>query len=443
MQKNNIYGQSYKDLLKLAVPSMLTWMSTTLMMFVDRLFLSNYSLEALGAAVNAGTIAWGIVFGFQIFAEMSQVVIAQYRGAGKEDKLSYPVWQMLWIVAFSGIFFIPMAVFGSKAFFVAGSLQSEYFMWFILFGPAFGLIGAGSAYFIGRGENHIITITAVVGNIMNLVLDYFMIFGVEGLFAPMGVKGAAIATGIGISVQGALLLILFLRRTNYKVLPFDFEELKPCLRVGISPSISRSVEIIGWGMFFSIMAKAGDVHLIVTSVCHSLLPLFACMGIGLQKAVSTITGNWIGAGKMDQIPKLVQKASIVLSLYMAAVALLLYLFPDLLIQLFQNKKLDVELHELLRTGFMLSVAYLFFGGIRSIVTGVLSAAGDAWFIMILGILSIWLFLLAPVYYFVILNSKSVTFAQSLLLSYGAIGSLIYLTRYRYGKWAENASLIKE
>ncbi|MCH9616822.1 MAG: hypothetical protein SP4CHLAM5_00960 [Chlamydiia bacterium] len=443
MEQSKIYGESYRDLLRLAIPSMLTFISTTLMMFFDRLFLSNYSLEALGAAVNAGAIAWGVVFAFQVFTEMSQVVIAQYIGAGKEDKLSSPVWQMLWLVAFSWIIFIPVAIYGAKIFFEPGSLQSQYFIWFVSFGTAFGLVGAGSAYFIGRGETRIVTITAVIGNVVNLVLDYFMIFGVKGLFAPMGVKGAAIATGIGIVVQGILLLILFLRQTNYKVFSWDPEVLKPCIRVGFSPSLSRSAEIIGWGLFFSMMAKAGSVHLIVTSVCHSLLPIFACVGFGLQKAISTITGNWVGAGKIEQIPKLVQKATVVLGLYMAAVALMMYIFPDLLLQLFQNKELDVELSSLIRIGFLLSLGYLFFGGLRNIATGVLSAVGDSWFLMTFGILTIWMFLLIPVYYFIVFSGKSVTFAQTLLLAYGVMGSLVYLARYSSGRWAANASLIKE
>lgn len=443
MSQNKVYNGSYKELLKLSIPLMLTWMSTTSMMLVDRLFLSHYSLEALGAAVNAGTFAWGLAYGFQIFAEMSQVVIAQYRGAGKEEKIPYPVWQMLWLVLFSIPLYIPLAVYGGPFIFGAGSLQSEYFMWFLVFGSVFGLIGAGSAYFIGRGENRIVTITAVVGNLVNLVLDYFMIFGIKGVLAPMGVKGAAIATGIGMSVQGIILLVLFLRRTGFKVLPFDFKELKPCLRAGVPPSIFMSVEIVGWGIFFSMMAQAGNTHLTVTSLCHCLLPFLSCVGIGLQKTVSTISGNWIGAGKMDRIHGLLQKAVVVLSLYMLIVGFIVYLFPNLIVLIFQNKSLDTELYELLKTGFMLSVAYLFFGGIRNIITGVLSAAGDSRFLTVLGSLSIWLFFLSPVYYYVILNDKSVTFAQTLLFGYGVIVSIIYLLRFRFGNWAEKASLIKE
>ncbi|MCH9621636.1 MAG: hypothetical protein S4CHLAM20_10610 [Chlamydiia bacterium] len=441
MLENKSYKGSFSELLRLTFPLMLFWISTSLAMFVDRLFLSHYSLEALGAAVNAGTMAWGITYGLQIFAEMSQVVIAQYQGAQKNDKLSHPVWQMLWVVSFSFIFFLPIAILGSKFFFATGSFQSSYFMWFIIFGPAFGLIGACSAYFIGRGENYIVTISAVIGNLVNLILDYFMIFGIKGVLSPMGVKGAAIATGIGMSVQGLGLLWLFLKRTDFKVISFSYEELKPCLRVGIPPGLFMTAELIGWGIFFSMMAKAGYVHLTVTSLCHSIVPLLACAGLGLQKSVATISGNLIGAEKKYLISQVVQKALILLSVYIFIVASIMYLFPSKIINLFQNNQIDTELFNLLQIGFLLSILYLFFGGIRSIFTGVLSAAGDSRFLMIAGSLTVWVFLLLPTYYLVILNLGSVTFAQTILVFYGLIASIIYFTRYRIGSWSKSAALL--
>ncbi len=441
MEKNNTYTGSLRELLRLSIPLMLTWISTTIMLLVDRLFLSHYSLEALGAAVNAGTIAWGFAYGFQVFAEMSQVVIAQYRGAGKLEKQTYPVWQMLWLVLFSALLYVPLAFYGGDVFFVKGSLQSQYFTWFLLFGPAFGLIGAGSAYFIGRGENRIVTIAAVFGNTVNVVLDYLMIFGIKGVLSPMGVKGAAIATGIGMSVQGLILLTLFLRRTNFKVLRFDMAEFRPCFRVGAPSSVFMMVELVGWGLFFSMMAKAGYVHLTVTSICHSLLPLLSCVGWGLQKAVSTITGNLIGAKKVEKIPSLLMRALALLCGHIAIVGLVLFVFPDLVMRVFQNKELSPELVELLRVGFLLSVGYLLFGGMRTIISGVLSAAGDSLFLTAFGSLSIWVLLLGPVYYLVLMGERSVTFAQTILLLYGAATAMIYFIRYRFGNWQKDASLI--
>ncbi|MCI5052780.1 MAG: MATE family efflux transporter [Simkaniaceae bacterium] len=441
MSQPKHYTGSLSELIKLSFPLMLTWISTTIMMFVDRLFLSHYSLHALGAAVNAGTIAWGFTYGFQIMTEMSQVVVAQYRGAGKEQKLSHPVWQMLWIVLLSLLLFVPIAIFASKWFFAPGTEQHTYFTWIVLFGPAFGLIGAGSAYFMGRGENRIVTYWALAGNGINLVLDYIMIFGVQGIVPEMGVKGAAIATGIGMSVQGLGLLLLFLKRTNYKIIPLTYSELKPCLRTGLPPGIFMGAELVGWGLFFTLMAKAGPTHLTVTSVCHSLIPLLACVGIGLQKATSTMSGTMIGAGRLDDIAKVVRSGFVILSAYITLLTSIMYLFPNYIFLLFQNRALDPNLYQLLQYGFLLASVYLFFGGIRCLATGVLSAAGDAKFLMIAGSSSVWVFLLAPTYYAVIAHQASVTAAQAILAGYGLCVALIYFARYKRGRWTTHSKLV--
>ena len=92
-------------------------------------------------------------------------------------------------------------------------------------------------------------------------------------------------------------------------------------------------------------------------------------------------------------------------------------------------------------GFLLSVGYLLFGGMRTIISGVLSAAGDSLFLTAFGSLSIWVLLLGPVYYLVLMGERSVTFAQTILLLYGAATAMIYFIRYRFGNWQKDASLI--
>lgn len=442
MSKNSPYTGSFLELLKLSFPLMLTWISTTAMMFVDRLFLAHYSLDALGAAVNAGTIAWGFTYGFQIITEMSQVIVAQYKGAKREEKLAFPVWQMLWVVLLSSLFFIPLAFFGGRLFFAPGSEQASYFMWIVLFGPAFGLIGAASAYFMGRGENRLVTMLAVIGNLTNLLLDYVLIFGIKGLLPAFGVKGAAIATGIGMCVQGMGLFILFLKRTNYQLIPLSLKELKPCLRTGLPPGIFMGAELIAWGLFFSMMAEASAIHLTVTSVCHSLIPLLACVGVGLQKAISTISGNMIGGENTGAISKVIRSGLKILTAYILLLGALLYLFPHLIMGIFQNHMLAPEYYKLMQAGFLLSTIYLFFGGIRSLITGVLSAAGDSFFLTVAGACSVWLFLLAPTYYAIIYKGGSVTLAQGLLACYGAVVALIYFTRYQQGTWIKRSTLIE-
>lgn len=447
MEKESQYQGGKKELLKLSLPLVLTWLSTTMMMFVDRLFLANYSLAALGAAVNAGTIAWGLAYALQFFCEMSQVVVAQYRGSKQYDKQHYPIWQMLFVVLFSFLFYIPLAFFGGKLFFQDASLQNVYFKHIMIFGPAFGLVGATSAYFIGRGEGRIVTYLSIVGNVINLTLDYLMIFGIEGVLQPMGVKGAAVATGIGLSVQGLGLLALFLKRSKASPIFFRKKEFKPCFRAGFAPAIFMGAELLGWGLFFTIMEKRGPDHLAITSICHSITPLLATLGIAMQKAVATVSGELIGSNRMNVISRLMKSATTILFVYIAVISTLMAIFPSAVLKLFTGLSgsgpIDAHFFKTLELALLLACGYLLFGGMRSLFTGVLSAAGDSLFLMLAGGASVWLFLLAPSYYFVYLKQGSLILPQMILCFYGVIVAGIYFTRFWFGRWRDKALLIEK
>ena len=74
---------SMKELWHISFPLMISFLSTFLMTFTDRLYLSLFSQEALSAAVSAGTMSWAPVFFFAGLAAISEVFVAQNNGANR------------------------------------------------------------------------------------------------------------------------------------------------------------------------------------------------------------------------------------------------------------------------------------------------------------------------------------------------------------------------
>jgi len=446
MNPNKSYDGSIKELLSLSVPLVVTWLSTTLMLFADRLLLARYSLEALGAAVNAGMVAWGLAYGFQIVTEMAQVVVAQYSGAGQNHKTAIPSWQMLWLSVASLPIFAALGIWGTPWIFPAESLQATYFAWLIVFGPAFGAIGAGASYFIGKGRTRVVTVASIIGNATNIILDLILIFGIEGLVAPMGIQGAALATGIGMVVQATILVALFLRDEGTTHADFVWQEMKLCLRAGLPPGVFMTMELVGWGFFFSLMTWASAEHILITSICQTLLPLLACLGIGLQKGMASIGGHMIGAGRMQQLPRLLRSGIVIQAVYMALVMLVMLLSPSAVIALIASPSqaglLEGPMRETLAHGLLISCVYLFFSGLRQLVSGLLSAAGDSRFLTVAGALSVWALLLLPTYVIVVLGGASVTMAQIVMAGYGAAAAALYGARFWRGAWRQNALLVR-
>jgi MATE family multidrug resistance protein len=65
---------SFRELLSISLPLMLSSLSVMSMIFVDRLLLAHYSTEAMNAAVNATTFGWSLIGPWMVMASISEVL---------------------------------------------------------------------------------------------------------------------------------------------------------------------------------------------------------------------------------------------------------------------------------------------------------------------------------------------------------------------------------
>jgi MATE family multidrug resistance protein len=79
-------------------------------------------------------------------------------------------------------------------------------------------------------------------------------------------------------------------------------------------------------------------------------------------------------------------------------------------------------------------AYLFFEGVRWVLSGLLVAAGDTLFLLIAGSLSVWVLLLAPIYLIVVRHRLPVEYAWGITIVYSMLLFSIYWIRFKRGAW---------
>ncbi len=432
---------------------MISFLSMVAMMFADRIFLSYYSADALSAATSAGNLFWAGNFTWITLAAMAEVFVAQYNGSKQYGKLGEPVWQMIWLAGISFIFFFAMGNFGSDLFFKK-TLEIEYFRWSNYFAPCWTLLAALSAFYVGQGKTRIIKWLGILGNGVNILLDPLLIFGYKGVIPAMGTKGAAIATGVGILVQVVVIASLFLRRKNRKEFGTGDFRFKPqpflrCLKVGASPAIFVMCELLGWAVFYMMMEKISGMHILVASVTQSILLLFLFFGLGLEKGAAAVSGNLIGAQKFSEVQRLF-KSGVKLSLmFGVCLALALGCFPDLFINLFfknpealggstlgVSSEMLMEVKTTLRSAMIMLTIYLTIENIRWLLNGLLTSAGDTFYLMITGALSIWLFMIAPTYFFVLKPQAPIETTYYIWVFYSVVASALLLFRFLRGKWKE-------
>ena len=81
-------ANSYRDVLRVSLPLVISMTTTLVMTFTDRVFLASYSIDAIAAALPAGITAFVFLSFFADTAGYSNVIIAQYTGAGALPRVS-------------------------------------------------------------------------------------------------------------------------------------------------------------------------------------------------------------------------------------------------------------------------------------------------------------------------------------------------------------------
>lgn len=436
---------SLRELWHIAGPLMLVSFSTYAMLFADRMILSRYSVEAMNASVVAGAVYFVFMFSALSLSLIAEVFVGQHNGAGRLKKIGEPVWQMLWFAVMSTAIFWPAGYFLGDIFLTkeATSMGIPFFKLVMLFGPAVPMIGALSAFHIGRGKTIVVTIVAALGNALNILLDYLFVFGIDGIIPSMGISGAALATGIAQVSQVIVFFILFLKpknRKDYGTGDFRFKkkEFLNCIKIGGPNAISFAMGIASWAFFSDLIAATGIVYMTALTICQNYFFLFCFITEGMGKAVTTITANLIGAKNTALIPKLVISAIRLHCIFIAilAIPLLIYSTPFINIYLANNPSTQglIGLREMVENSLLWLWIIYIFNGIYWILMGQLTAAGDTKFIMYLNMAAGWAFLLFPAYLFITVLEYSPTLSWKIIAFYCLMLSFAIFLRYRTGKW---------
>jgi MATE family multidrug resistance protein len=437
---------SMRELWQISFPLMMSLMSVSLMLFLDRLFLSRYSLDALNASGNSGIMVQFLQFWCIATVSIAEVLVGRYNGANKKEKIGVPVWQMIWLSLFSVFWFIPLALWAGPFLFSHEAyltLEIEYFKYLMFFGPVAALSSALTTFYIGRGKVLFVTFIMAISNSVNIGLDILLIFGFDPWFPAYGIAGAAIATGVAQSFQALILFLAFLRPRNRLLFgtgrwQYNKRLFMKCLHIGIPNAIAHSLELLAWVMIFHLMTQLGSDYITVVTISQSIFFLFTFMTEGISKGATAIASNFIGSQQHDLLWKLLRSG---LKLYLTAfifLGIILVGFPEPIIRLFlpDGESLSPATKVTLASTCFWVWLFFLFDGINWFFIGLLTAAGDTRFIMKVGGAGPWLVALLPIYIFVFNLGAPANIAWMLIAFYGMTSCAIYFWRFKSERWKE-------
>ncbi len=206
----------YRSVLSIAVPLILSTGAWSILHFVDRMFLTWYSPEAIAAAMPAGMLNFTIMSLFLGTAGYATTFVAQYHGSGQHQRIGPVLWQGIYIAVAGGILHLLLIPLAGPIFRFVGHepLVQEYeivYFQVLCLGATPAIASSAIAgFFSGRGKAWPVMWVNVLATVLNIIMDYALIFGKWGL-PELGMKGAAIATVLSACFSFAIYLILFSR----------------------------------------------------------------------------------------------------------------------------------------------------------------------------------------------------------------------------------------
>ncbi|MFN4974901.1 MAG: MATE family efflux transporter [Bacteroidota bacterium] len=189
-----------------------------------------------------------------------------------------------------------------------------------------------NALLVGINQSKFLIIGTTTEAVINIVLDYGLIYGHFGLPA-MGFNGAAIAS---IASEVAGLLVIFLIITNnsvirslqlFKLTKFHLTNTKLILRQSSPLMLQFAISIISWEFFYILIEHDGTLALAVSNTMRNLFGFFGCFTWAFAATTNSMVSNVIGQGRMEEVMPLIKRI-IFFSLGMSIIVFcLLNLFP--------------------------------------------------------------------------------------------------------------------
>ena len=346
----------------------------------DTAFLGRVGEVALGAAAMGGLLyicVYTIAFGFSVG---SQILIARRNGEGNYRAVGPIMWQgttfsfgmavcLLILMYFSAAPLIRLLITSDSIY----GATYEFFTWRI-WGFLFAFVNVMfRGLYIGITRTKVLTMNAVVMALVNVVLDYALVFGELGL-PEMGVRGAALASVIA----EASSLLFFLLYTYYKVDlkkyglnrfgQFDLSMVLRILRISCFTMVQYFLAMAIWFVFFMALERLGQRQLAVANIVRSVYVVLLIPVQALSTTANTLVSNLIGAGGSSGVVTLLHKISRMSFLIMVVCVGLCVAFPGSILSVYTNEEaLLVEsvsaLYVVCGAMLIASLANVYFNGI--------------------------------------------------------------------------------
>ena len=314
--KTNIH---FKNINKLAIPALIAGIAEPLLSITDTAIIGNMESNATESLAAVGIVGAFISMLVWVFGQVRSAIssiISQYVGAHKLEEVNDLPVQATAIVLLGSFLVLaisyPFATQIFEFYNATGMILDSAVMYFKIriFGFPFSLfVFAIFGTFRGLQNTYYPMLIAITGALLNIVLDIVLVYGIEGIIAPMHIEGAAYASVLSQIVMAGIAASLLVKKTSISLkvqLPFN-KEIKRMLGM-ISNLFIRTIAL-NVALYFgtSYATSYGKEYIAAYTIGLNIWFLGAFMIDGYSSAGNILSGKLLGAKDYQTLLKLSRK----------------------------------------------------------------------------------------------------------------------------------------
>jgi len=360
-------------------------LSFTAMGIVDTAMVGHLGPAEQGSVGLATTLMFTLyVFGLGLVGVVNTYV-SQHHGAGKPERCGEDLGAGLRMAVVIGSVTWGVLMLSAPAFRWVGlgeaTCELGYrYMFFRGLGIA-GVFGywAYNGYLEGLGHTRIPMLITIAANIVNIALDYSLIFGI-GPIPAMGVDGAGLATALSNLFMLACFVAVVHGRPLYRefgapavTAAVSWARMKGMVRVGLPMGFQFFFEVGAFLAMTIIIGWLGDVALAANQVALRLMSISFMTAWGIGIAATTLVGRHQGEGEPELAAQAGRRTIALFLVVGTFCALLFNVAPWTLVRLFSPYP---EVQQAAVQLLLVAAIFQMFDGVNMVSYGALKGAGD-------------------------------------------------------------------
>ena len=341
-------GYSYKDILRITLPVLVSMLMEQLLSITDTAFLGRVSQVELGASAIAGIMYMTVStasFGFAMGAEIltgRRNGEKNYRAVGNIFYQGIYFQLLITVIAvlFTSLFMSDIF----KRILVSPDICKaaiSYLDW-RMYGFVFTAISMMYRTFLmGTVQTRSLIGNSLVLFIANCVFNYILIFGKLG-FPQLGITGAAIGSSLAEAVGLIYFIISTKRQVNIskyalnKLHRPDVKLLWQMLKISFWTMSQSLFAIATWFLFYLFIEHMGQTPIAATNVLRSANSLMFIIYCSFASVTSTLVSNLMGENKQKDIIPLISKSVRLSYLCVLPFVVVYLLFPSFIMGIFTD-----------------------------------------------------------------------------------------------------------